>query len=102
MSTQPETFGVSVEEATFVPDEDAIREFVKQLRSALENDPALRKRLEENPREVLFERGVPFDLQTELLIASGLGGGEAECGVISCLVTEIGDICGGSIVIVTG
>jgi hypothetical protein len=96
MAADPQRFGLRVERATFIPDEQAIRAFIDQLRHEVEGDPQLGKRLQDQPREVLCERGVAADLQRELLVASGFGGLEEGC-VLTCLVTTIE--CGASIVI---
>ncbi|MEU8547723.1 hypothetical protein [Streptomyces roseoverticillatus] len=66
-----EYFSVRVDDATLIPDEDAMREFVDQLNAALEKDSALKARFKEDPGAVFGERGVPLDVQRELLEASG-------------------------------
>jgi hypothetical protein len=98
MSTPPEQFSLRVERASFVPDEQAVRELTKQLQQELEGDPKLRTRFGDNPREVFCERGVPLDLQRELLVASGMAGAEGDC-LITCAITNFQ--CGSTIVFET-
>jgi hypothetical protein len=88
MTEPTEKFSVRVTEATFIPDENAIREFVKQFIDEQEHNPALRERFELNPDVVLAERGLALDMQREGLISSGISGAEESCHVCTCCVTE--------------
>jgi hypothetical protein len=81
-------FSVRVDNATLLPDEDAMRELVEQLNAALENDSALKARFNEDPGAVFGERGVPLDVQRELLEASGsLGERVFDCS-FTCVYTR--------------
>ena len=98
-------FSVTVSGATFMPDGDAIREFVKQFLAEQEADPALRERFELNPEKVLSERGLALDLQRVALASSGLSGSEElanSCIICTCCFTEFCDhlsiiICKGAL-----
>ena len=94
MTSGETLFTLRVEKATFVPDEPSIHEFVSQLRAELTQDPALKKRFDDDPRAVLDERGVAADLQRELLDASGLEGAGSGFCLFTCIITTLS--CGGS------
>src|SRR5215207_8681507 len=98
MSTYSDSFTLRVEQATFLPDEAGVRAFIEQLNQALESDPALAARFEDDARGVLSDRGASLDVQREVLGASGLSGAEDIC-VLTCWVTEFS--CGVTIVIVS-
>jgi hypothetical protein len=97
-----DTFHVQVKKATFIPDESAVREFVAQLNAILKDDQALLSQFESDPRKVLSDRGVARDIQTELLVNSGVAGAEDEgCTADTCLVfTTCSSSGGGSATIV--
>ncbi|MFJ5546307.1 hypothetical protein [Streptomyces sp. NPDC093225] len=82
-------FKVEIEEAFLKPDENAIREFVKQFNTEVENDPALGNRFAKDPGAVLAERGLAADLQRELLAASGVPGADEMACHISCFRSEL-------------
>ncbi|MGW1496071.1 hypothetical protein [Streptomyces sp. NPDC002402] len=96
MPLQDPVFKVQVERAAIMPDEDAVREFVKQFNMELENDPALRERFTQNPSAVLAERGLAADIQRMLLLASGVAGADEIACHISCFFSEI---CTGMILV---
>lgn len=82
-----ETFHVQIKKATFIPDESAVREFVAQLNAILKDDQALLSQFESDPRAVLADRGVARDIQTELLVNSGVVGVDTgDCTADTCLV----------------
>lgn len=82
-------FTVQVQEATFVPDEAAIREFIRQLKAELDADPALRDRFDQDPRPIFSERGVCVDLQRQLILQSGMAGAEEMLDEMGCTVSCI-------------
>ncbi|CAG7606720.1 hypothetical protein SBRY_10962 [Actinacidiphila bryophytorum] len=72
-----------------MPDEGAVREFVKQFNEELEGDPALRERFTQNPEVVLADRGLAVDLQRLLLQSSGVDGADEIACHITCFLSEI-------------
>ncbi len=82
-------FKVQVEKAFLKPDENAIREFVKQFNEEVENDPALGRRFAQDPSAVLAERGLAADLQRELLVASEIPGADDMICHISCFASDL-------------
>ncbi|WP_127503057.1 hypothetical protein [Actinoplanes solisilvae] len=89
MSNTDQKFTLTVAKAILMPEEAALREFVRQLNSALKDDAELRARFEHDPRVVLGERGVALDFQRELLAASGLSGEEVGPCAETCVVFSI-------------
>jgi hypothetical protein len=82
-------FRVQVEKGFFKPDENAIREFVKQFYAEIEDDPTLGNRFAQNPSAVLAERGLAADLQRELLVASGAPGADEMICHITCFASDL-------------
>ncbi|MEU4704034.1 hypothetical protein [Nonomuraea dietziae] len=76
-----------MQSANFFPDIDAIREFVKQLKVAFDEDPEQKIRFSEEPNAFLGERGLARDLQRELLAEFGVAGADSGCS-FSCVLSE--------------
>lgn len=81
-------FTVKVQKACFVPDLDAIREFIKELKDELTAHPELGSNFSDDPRGFLGDRGMNSDLQREFLTEIGVGGNDFSCSFLSCVVTD--------------
>ena len=83
--------GAAVLNGHLIPGQAYITALVDQLRADIHKDPDLQKRFQENPREVLGERGIVKDLQTEIMQEQGFDVPEAAGWCISsgscCCVT---------------
>lgn len=81
-------FTVKVQKAGLVPELDAIREFVKQLKAEFAAHPERAERFTEDPRGFLGERGLASDLQREWLTELGIAGADFGCSFLSCVATD--------------
>jgi hypothetical protein len=69
--------GAAVLNGYLIPGANYIKALIDQLRDEISKNPDLQKRYQENPREVLGERGIVKDLQTEIMEEQGLDVAEA-------------------------
>ncbi len=89
-----QNFTVKVVKATFLPDENAIREFIVELNQELAANEDLRNRWNDNPVSVLSDAGVALDLQRYILQANGVGG----LAMVDCSLTcveSLTSVCSG-------
>lgn len=85
---------VRIVNATIVPTPEVVREFVKQLKEKLNTDPQLAGAFAINPRQVLADRGLPYEFQQELMKEIEASGAGVQCTAVSgcactgCCVTS--------------
>lgn len=85
---------VKVVNATIVPSIETVREFIRQLKELLARDPAFANAFALYPREVLADRGLPYELQEELMVEIEASGAQVQCVAVSgcavsgCVVTS--------------
>ena len=73
----------AVVDGQLIPGQNLIKALVDQLRDEIKNNPTLKSRFQADPRSVLSERGIVKDLQTEILLESGMQVAEAAGWCIS-------------------
>jgi hypothetical protein len=69
--------GAAVLDGFLIPGASYLKELIDQLRLDVADDAALRTRFQDNPRDVLGERGIVRLLQDEILRELGLAVPEA-------------------------
>jgi hypothetical protein len=82
---------VEVQKAVFVPEIDAVREFVEELKAEFQADRTLVTKFQDDPHRFLGDRGMNADLRMEWMVELGVPGAEFGCFILSCIITEIGD-----------
>jgi len=84
---------ITVKKGRIIPDTPTIRKVAKTLAADLKKDKKLAAQFKKDPRAVLGGRGLPFDVQTELLSDFGrstrLSICEVTCVCTGCCVTSI-------------
>ena len=84
---------ITVKKGRVVPDTATIRKVAKFLATELKTDKKLAAQFKRDPRGVLGGRGLPFDVQTELLSDFGrparISICEITCICSGCCVTSI-------------
>lgn len=74
---------VKVVNATIIPDVDTVKEFIKQLKEQLTKDNALAQAFKLHPRQILSDRGLPYEFQSELLEEIEAAGPGVQCIAVS-------------------
>ena len=76
-----------------MPSAETVREMILSLRERMENDKSLKSKYDSDPRKVLGEIGLNYEIQNEVLIEEGrnisLEGVECTgtCACTGCCVT---------------
>lgn len=86
--TDEQEFTVTVKRAVFIPELDAVREFVNELKTEFADNPQLAQQFTDDPGRFLGERGMNVELQREWLTELGVGGHDFGCSVASCIATD--------------
>ena len=81
-------YTVNVRNAVFIPELDAVREFVAELKAEFEANHDVATQFQDDPKRFLGDRGMNSDLQMEWMVELGVPGAEGGCFILSCIVTD--------------